>query len=113
MKTLAVISIVLVVAAGAGETLGQVGTALSFEPPTQTVGLGSLVDVSIRKSNLTLLSTSLSAFSLDIAYDPTVLALSTATYGDPSLGDQLDLGGFGSVAVTTLITPGVTERSGS
>ena len=47
-------------------------------------------------------SPSLSAFDLDVAFDDAILAFDAAAFGDPSLGDQLDLF-LGSV---TGVTPG-------
>jgi hypothetical protein len=45
---------------------------------------------------------SLSTFDLDISFDPTILAFSTAVFGDPILGDQLDIWGLGGPSQSLL-----------
>ena len=46
---------------------------------------------------------SLSTFDLDVSFDASVLGFNNVSFGDPILGDQLDLFGFGSI---TDATPG-------
>ncbi len=78
MKRVRAISIVVVI----GLLVGQASGALtvSFEPSSQTVGLGSSVDVAIRMSGLgNLMAPSLGTFDLDIAYDPAIVSFSSAT----------------------------------
>ena len=90
MKTLRVISIVLVIGLLAGQAWGNI--ELSLEPSSQTVGLGSLVDVGIRASGGGGSAPSLIQFDLNVWFDPAILDFTSATFGDPFLGDQLDLG---------------------
>lgn len=47
---------------------------------------------------------SLGTFDLDVVFDATVLATPTAVFGDPVLGDELDVTGAGVMAIAT---PGV------
>jgi hypothetical protein len=49
---------------------------------------------------------SLSAFDLGILYNPNYLSLIGVSFGDPILGDQLNLSGYGSLTTTT---PGVAQ----
>ena len=78
---------------------------LSIAPPTIVVGLGTPVDVALKISGLgDLMAPSLSEFDVNVSFDLAILSFVTATYGDPIVGDQLDLFGFGSDIVTT---PGV------
>jgi hypothetical protein len=78
---------------------------IGFEPVTQDVILGDPAVVNLFISDLgDITAPSLSTFDLDISFDPTILDFSTATFGDPILGDQLDIWGLGSV---TTVTPGV------
>lgn len=52
---------------------------------------------------------SLSAFDLDIRYDPAILSMNNVTFGDPVLGDQLDIWGLGGnpVGASNIAIPGV------
>ncbi len=73
-------------------------------PPAQSVVEGDTVEVRLAVSGLGDHSApSLGTFDVDVGFDPTVLGFVSATFGDPSLGDQLDLFGLGSI---TAITPG-------
>jgi hypothetical protein len=49
---------------------------------------------------------SLGVFDVDLEFDPSVLSLSGFAFGDPMLGDQLDLLSLGSV---TVASPGTTR----
>ena len=65
---------------------------LGFDPATQDVGLGSIVDVALRISGLgNATAPSLSMFDIDVSFDSARLSFSSATFGDPVLGDQLDI----------------------
>jgi hypothetical protein len=77
---------------------------IGFDPAAQNVTAGSSVDVALVVSGLgDGIAPSLSTFDVDIAFDDSVLSFLGATFGDPMLGDQLDLTGLGS---TTGVTPG-------
>lgn len=76
--------------------------SIGFNPVNSTVTLGSPVDVALTISGLEdSASPSLGIFDLDLSFDPTILSLSGVSFGDPVLGDQLDLFGLGSITATT------------
>jgi hypothetical protein len=86
--------------ASIGSTAGAI--SLEFVPSDQTAVLGNPVDVGIRISGLNdFAPPSLGTFDLDVAFDPTILSFDHVSYGDPLLGDQLDLLGLGSIQITT------------
>jgi len=83
-----------------------VGTAqavtLDIIPSSQSVSLGSSVEVGVGISGFGVgVAPSLGVFDLDLIFDPAILSLTGVVYGDPFLGDQLDLFGFGSFISTT------------
>jgi hypothetical protein len=70
---------------------------LGFEPVSQEVPVGTLVDVALTISGLgDGTAPSLGAFDVDIGFDPTVFAFDSAAFGD-----QLDLSLFGSITGVT------------
>lgn len=69
---------------------------LAFTPSSQTVASGSMASVSLSIAGLDG-ATALGGFDLDISFNPAILSLRGVSFGDPSLGDQLDLGGRGAV----------------
>ena len=75
---------------------------LEIVPAAQDVALGGPVDVAIAISDLAdQAAPSLGTFDVDVTFDPGILTFVGATFGDPALGDQLDLFGLGSVTATT------------
>ncbi|MDO8448384.1 MAG: cohesin domain-containing protein [Rhodoferax sp.] len=66
---------------------------LAFTPSFQTVASGSLATVSLSIAGLDGSATALGGFDLDLGFNPAILSLRGVRFGDPSLGDQLDLGG--------------------
>ena len=82
-------------------------TSLSFSPASQEVALGSPVTVDLMISGLgNGTAPSLGTFDLDVSFDPAILSLNGVFFGDPTLGDQLDLTGFG-LLLPPVSTPGV------
>ena len=76
---------------------------ISFDPAAQSTTVGSAVDVALVISGLTDgAAPSLSTFDLDVSFDPAILGFSSAAFGDPVLGDQLDIFGLGSLTIATL-----------
>lgn len=76
--------------------------SIGFNPINPNVNLGTPVGVALTISGLgDATAPSLGTFDLDVSFDPTILSLSGVTYGDPVLGDQLDLFGLGSLTATT------------
>ena len=69
--------------------------SLSFLPTSQTVTLGQSAQVAIQMSELGVgNSPSLGSFDFNVNFDSSILSFKTVSFGDPILGDQLDLEGF-------------------
>jgi hypothetical protein len=86
---------------------------ISVEPVSQTVAVGAPVQVAVTVSGLASgAAPSLSAFDLDLTYDPTVLQFTSLTFGDPVLGDQLDLSAppLGTVTGYDALVPGLVNH---
>ncbi len=83
---------------------------LGLTPASQTVPNGSSVTADLIVSGLGDFSApSLSTFDVQIGYDPTILAATGGTIGDPVNGDQLDLSGFGTINAIDTSILGTTE----
>ncbi|UCG31918.1 MAG: hypothetical protein JSU68_09655 [Phycisphaerales bacterium] len=86
----------------------QADISIIIVPASQQVGLGESVTVDLIISGLTDYGApSLGVFDLDLAFDPSILSLDSVVFGDPLLGDQLDLSGFGSITMFDDSAPGV------
>jgi hypothetical protein len=86
-------------------TIGSTAQAITLEfvPSSATIGVGDSLGVALQISGLgDFTAPSLGTFDVTVTFDPTVLAFATVTYGDPALGDQLDLAGLGSLTTTML-----------
>lgn len=69
---------------------------ISVTPSSSTATVGDVVSVAISISGLGAgTSPSLGAFDLDLGYDTGFLSYTGTVFGDPGLGDQLDLLGLG------------------
>jgi hypothetical protein len=83
---------------------------IEISPPAQTVSVGSIFSVDVGISGLGFSSApSLSTFDLDISFDPTIIGFNSISFGDPVLGDQLDLFGFGSLTSFDNSLPGIVN----
>lgn len=69
-------------------------------PSSVTVGDTATVDVCISEI-VDGAAPSLGVFDVEFGFDPALLAFIGATYGDPVLGNQLDLFNLGSIQITT------------
>ena len=69
-------------------------TTISLSPATQTAGVGGPVTVDLNITGLDS-STALSSFDISVNFDSALLSYQSTTFGDPALGDQLDLGNLG------------------
>lgn len=68
---------------------------ISLDPASQSVAAGDSVEVAVILSGLPSPGAqSLAGFSLDVSFDSAILDFSKVVFGDPVLGDQLDLGGL-------------------
>ena len=77
-------------------SLSALAITIGFEPVSQEVVVGDPASVNLIISGLgDHTAPSLGAFDLDIHFDPAILAFDSATFGDPVLGDQLDIWGLG------------------
>lgn len=74
---------------------------------SQTVAQGGFTTVDLGISGLGN-GTALGGFDLNVGFDPSLLSFSSAAFGDPTLGDQLDLEGFGTIT-DTVAGSGTTE----
>lgn len=96
MKTNTRIALTLVVLIAS--TLTAHAALIELVPSASTVNLGDPVDLSLRISGLgDGFAPSVGGFDIDVTFDPALLGLTAVVFGDPVLGDQLDLFGFGSV----------------
>jgi hypothetical protein len=90
-------------------TTASRAVTLGFSPPTQDVAVGSSVPVALVISGLgTGTAPSLSTFDLNVTFAASTLAFISANFGDPVFGDQLNLGGLGSLSNVTT-RPGVVN----
>ena len=88
---------------------GASALMLAFEPVSQEVPVGASADVALTLSGLgDGIAPSLSTFDLDILFNPAILTFDSVTFGDPILGDQLDVFGLGlNPTFAGLMSPGV------
>jgi hypothetical protein len=86
---------------------------IGFDPTDQTVNVGTPVSVGLTISGLE--DFSLSTFDLGVIFNPSILAFNSVVFGDPVLGDQLDVSRLGgnltSFSVTTPGTLNLFELS--
>lgn len=75
---------------------------ISVNATSPTATVGSSVSVGIAISDLVdSAAPSLGAYDLDLGFNPAVLTFTGAAFGDPVLGNQLDLFGLGNVNAAT------------
>jgi hypothetical protein len=78
---------------------------LNFIPASQSVLVGGTIDVAVGISLLNIDEPpSLGAYDLNVLFDPGIFSFSGVTFGDPVLGDQLDLFALGDLQTAT---PGI------
>ncbi len=83
---------------------------VSVTPQTQTIALGSATGIQVSVSGLGLAAPpSLGAFDFNLAFDPTIVTFTGLTFGDPVLGDQLNLSGTGAISDFSVLAPGLLE----
>lgn len=85
-------------------------STIFVDPSSQGVASGSTAVVQIGFSRVGDLSPQfLSAFDIQLSYDPSLLTLLGVTHGDPVYGNQLDLSGFGTMTFDDTFTPGIVH----
>jgi hypothetical protein len=84
-------------------TTVQAGIQLTLDPTAPQVDFGDTTDLFVGINGLGD-PPALGAYDLTVNYDPTLFSFVGLTYGDPTIGDQLNLSGFGT---KTSETPGV------
>ncbi len=72
----------------------QAAIVVSVNTNTQQVSTDDIVDFTIDISGLDG-NLALGSYELSIGFDPALLQFNSAAFGDPLLGDQLDLAGLG------------------
>jgi hypothetical protein len=76
---------------------------IGLSPVNTSSNVGSSVNVSLFISGLGAGSApSIGEYDIDVNFDPLILAFSSVSFGDPILGDQLDIFGLGSFTQATL-----------
>ncbi len=81
---------------------------LSLNPPAQAAKIGIPFELTLDISGLASGGPeSLGAFDLDVHFDASAVQFQGVGFGDPALGDQLDLGGLGSISGFDDSIPGV------
>ena len=89
---------VLTIALLSASSVAQAAT-LGFAPSAGSVSVGSSLAVDVVISDLgDSAAPSLGAFDLDVLFDPALFGLTGVAFGDPDLGDQLDLFDMGSLS---------------
>lgn len=92
---------------GTAESQASIATPdIGFDPAAQSVLLGNSANVNLYFAQVVGI-VSLGAFDFDISFDPTILSFNSIAFGDPVLGDQLDIFGLGSVTGSDASTPGI------
>ncbi|GJL54194.1 MAG: hypothetical protein NPIRA02_13260 [Nitrospirales bacterium] len=92
-----VFSVVMVFSVGQAQAV-----SLDFKTPGQSVLVGERFTVDLTISGLgNFTAPSLGAFDLFVSFEKDVLRFVDVGYGDPILGDQLDISGFGAITSTT------------
>jgi hypothetical protein len=98
MRKMILFFVILVVAMVGAEQTKADTAGLSVS--STTVTLGNTAAITLEISGLGN-ATALGTFDINIGFDPGILGFSSATYGDPHLGDQLDLEALGTISSTT------------
>jgi len=103
MKSMRIIFVVVVIGLSMIMVTSSHAVSISLDPINTDVMVGDWFTVNLVIAGLGHMSApSLSVFDIDMAYDPTILSTPDVQFGDPVLGDQLDLSGFGSITAVTI-----------
>lgn len=97
MKSMLTIALAALIC-GAGPVLAQNGPEITISSDTVSVGGLATVDLSISGLGS---GTQLGAYDLNVGFNPGIVSFASAAFGDPTLGDQLNLEGFGTFSSAT------------
>ena len=97
MKFMLITTLAALVCA-AGPVLAQSGPQITISSDTVSAGGVATVDLSISGLGS---GTQVGGYDLNIGFNPGIVSFASASFGDPKLGDQLNLEGFGTFASAT------------
>jgi hypothetical protein len=100
MKTLSCLAVVLGFELFLGGAVAQAGVVLDVVPATQVVLCCGPTEVALQISGLGS-GVALGVFDINLSFDPAILAFKGATFGDPILGEQLDVDSLGTLSFAT------------
>jgi hypothetical protein len=81
---------------------------IELVPSSSTVNLSDLFDFELQISGLgDGVAPSVGTYDINIFFDSSILQSNAVTFGDPLLGNQLDIFGFGSIQSVTPIAGGL------
>ena len=90
---------ILIIVGALVTSLSANAVTLDLSPATSSVNLGDSVEVELRIAGLGVgTAPSLGAYDFTLEFNPAVLGFGAFTFGDPVLGNHLDLAGFGTVS---------------
>jgi hypothetical protein len=92
------IAALAILACAAGQALAQSEPVVSISSDTLSQGGVATVDLSISGLGS---GTQLGGYDLNVGFNPSIVSFSSAIFGDPKLGDQLNLEGFGTFSSAT------------
>lgn len=108
--TLLAISSCISLSVLAGPSLPATAQTVALIPSTSQIDPLDGVDVAVRIAGLgDGVAPSLGVFEVGVTFNSTLLEFDGAIYGDPTFGDQLDLGAFEPEIQTGTTTPGLVE----
>jgi hypothetical protein len=96
MKSMLIIA--LAALCGAGPVLAQSGPEITISSDTVSAGGVATIDLSISGLGS---GTQLGGYDLNVGFNPGIVSFASAAFGDPKLGDQLNLEGFGTFSSAT------------
>jgi hypothetical protein len=98
MKSISITVLAAIVCGAAGQAAAQTEPEITISSDTVTLGGVATVDLSISGLGA---GSQLGGYDLNVGFNPSIVSFASATFGDPKLGDQLDLEGFGTFSSAT------------
>jgi hypothetical protein len=92
MKSM-LITVLAALVCGAGPVLAQSGPEITISSDTVSVGGVATVDLSISGLGS---GTQIGGYDLNVGFNPGIVSFASASFGDPKLGDQLNLENYGT-----------------